>query len=62
MSRTLRLLVGVALFAGLELWLGAELGRAGSGLALVATVAWLWVSEARKLIARVIAGRAEFTR
>ncbi|WP_068803088.1 SLC13 family permease [Thauera phenolivorans] len=46
MSRTLRLLVGVALFAGLELWLGAELGRAGSGLALVATVAWLWVSEA----------------
>lgn len=46
MTRNVKLLIAVVLFAGLNLWLGVELGAAGAGLALVATIAWLWVTEA----------------
>jgi sodium-dependent dicarboxylate transporter 2/3/5 len=45
-SRTLKLIIAVLLFGGLNLWLGDSLGTAGAGLALMATIAWLWVTEA----------------
>ncbi len=46
MLRHLKLVVALVLFAGLNVLLGPELGRTGAGLALLATIAWLWVSEA----------------
>ena len=46
MKRTAHLVIAVLLFVGLNLWLGDSLGRAGAGLALLATIAWLWVTEA----------------
>ncbi|MDX9885686.1 DASS family sodium-coupled anion symporter [Thauera sp.] len=46
MTRNFKLVIAVLLFAGLNLWLGATLGAAGAGLALVATIAWLWLTEA----------------
>lgn len=50
MLRTLKLIIAVALFFGLEHWLGdalgEEFGRTAAGLALMATIAWLWVTEA----------------
>jgi sodium-dependent dicarboxylate transporter 2/3/5 len=45
-TRNFKLVIAVLLFAGLNLWLGATLGAAGAGLALVATIAWLWLTEA----------------
>jgi solute carrier family 13 (sodium-dependent dicarboxylate transporter), member 2/3/5 len=44
--RSLNLLFAGGLFAGLNVWLGPELGRTGAGLALLATIAWLWMTEA----------------
>ena len=46
LSRIVNLLIASGLYVGLNVWLGAELGPPGAGLALVATIAWLWVSEA----------------
>ncbi|MFU2488769.1 SLC13 family permease [Thauera sp. WH-1] len=46
MSRTINLIIAVSLFIGVNLWLEPSLGAAGGGLALVATIAWLWMSEA----------------
>lgn len=46
MKRTAHLVIGVLLFVGLNLWLGDSLDRAGAGLALLATIASLWVTEA----------------
>ena len=41
-----KLLVAIGLYAGGELWLGAQLGLVGSGLAIMLTIAWLWLTEA----------------
>ena len=46
MSRIINLIIALSLFVGLNLWLEPRLGTAGGGLALVATIAWLWMSEA----------------
>ena len=46
MLRIINLAVAAALFIGLERWLGGQLGAPGAGLALLATIAWLWISEA----------------
>ncbi|HRP65007.1 MAG TPA: DASS family sodium-coupled anion symporter [Thauera sp.] len=46
MSRTINLIIALSLFVGLNFWLEPHLGAAGGGLALVATIAWLWMSEA----------------
>jgi len=46
LSRSINLLIAGLLFVGLNTWLGSGLGAAGAGLALVATIAWLWMSEA----------------
>lgn len=44
--RGLNLTIATILFVGLNLWLGEALGPVAAGLALVAAIAWLWVSEA----------------
>jgi len=44
--RVYKLLIAVGLYFVLGGWLGHELGPAGQGLALMLTIAWLWVSEA----------------
>jgi sodium-dependent dicarboxylate transporter 2/3/5 len=44
--RSVNLLIAGLLFLGIEFMLGDELGRTAAGLALMATIAWLWVSEA----------------
>jgi len=45
-KRALNLLIAAGLFFGIDYTLGAELGKTAGGLALLATIAWLWVSEA----------------
>lgn len=44
--RVLNLAIAAGLFFGLNLSLGAALGAVAAGLALLAAIAWLWVSEA----------------
>ena len=44
--RVANLSIALVLYVGLGHWLGAELGTAGRGLALMLTIGWLWVSEA----------------
>jgi sodium-dependent dicarboxylate transporter 2/3/5 len=44
--RTFNLGIAVGLFVGLNLALTPSLGATGGGLALVATIAWLWTTEA----------------
>ncbi|TVO65023.1 SLC13 family permease [Denitromonas ohlonensis] len=44
--RTFNLGIAVGLFLGLNLALTPSLGATGGGLALVATIAWLWTTEA----------------
>lgn len=44
--RTFNLGIAVGLFVGLNLALTPSLGTTGGGLALVATIAWLWLTEA----------------
>lgn len=41
-----KLLVALFLYFGLGAWLTATLGPAGSGLAILITTAWLWLTEA----------------
>ena len=45
-ARIVNLAIAFCLYALAGPWLEAGLGPAGSGLAIMATIAWLWVSEA----------------
>ncbi|WP_462323020.1 SLC13 family permease, partial [Halochromatium sp.] len=47
--RPLNLIIGLALYLGLELGAGPLLGEVASGLAILAAIAWLWLSEALHL-------------
>ena len=44
--RTVNLALACLLFVGLQFWLAELPQQAGAGLALLATIAWLWLSEA----------------
>ena len=46
MKKVLNIAVAAGLFFLIEAWLGPDLGAAGSGMAIMAAIAWLWVSEA----------------
>ncbi len=45
-QRVINLSVATLLFFGLDAWLSPLIGQAGTGLAIMVAVAWLWVSEA----------------
>lgn len=49
MMHTLNLIIGLALYLGLEFGAGPLLGEVASGLAILAAIAWLWLSEALHL-------------
>jgi sodium-dependent dicarboxylate transporter 2/3/5 len=46
MMRTANLVLACLLFVGLQFWLADLPQQAGAGLALLATIAWLWLTEA----------------
>ncbi|MCF7978688.1 MAG: SLC13 family permease [Chromatiaceae bacterium] len=46
---TLNLIIGLALYLSLEFGAGPLLGEVASGLAILAAIAWLWLSEALHL-------------
>ncbi len=45
-QRAFKLVIALVLYFILGQWLRAELGEAGAGLALMLTIAWLWLTEA----------------
>jgi sodium-dependent dicarboxylate transporter 2/3/5 len=49
MLRPLNLIIGLALYLGLEVGAGPLLGEVASGLAILTAIAWLWLSEALHL-------------
>lgn len=46
MARLINLIIAAALYLSLDLWLGNEIGSPGNGIAIMAAIGWLWVSEA----------------
>lgn len=46
MSQSINLVIAIVLYLSLNHWLGSEIGLAGGGIAILVTIAWLWLSEA----------------